>query len=295
MNGSVQTVSALPLLPIRPADGHKGNFGRVLVVAGSRGMSGAAVLCGSASVRGGAGLVTVACPTNVQDTVSVGNPCYLTAGIPLHADGTFTAGAAMLVGEWADAVDVLSVGPGMGNRPDVGELVRDLLHAYPNKPTVLDADGLNVLPPIPDALRTRSAPIVFTPHPGEFARLIGSTTEQVQANRLNLAIGFAANWNAVLLLKGQQTIVTDGARVYVNNTGNPGMATGGTGDVLTGLIAALIGQGMSGFDAAVLGAWVHGRAGDLAADDVGQTALCAVDVLTHLPAALREVERNCWR
>jgi NAD(P)H-hydrate epimerase len=295
MTVSVQNVSALPPLPVRAAAGHKGTFGRILVVAGGRGMSGAAVLCGSAAVRGGAGLVKVACPAAVQDVVAVGNPCYTTAGIPLHADGTLTAGAATAVGEWADQADVLAVGPGLGNRPDVGELVRELLQTTPHKPLVLDADGLNVLSPIPDVVRTRSAPLVLTPHPGEFARLLNVTTEQVQANRLNLAIGFAATWNVVLLLKGPHTVVTDGARVYVNGTGNPGMGTGGSGDVLTGLIAALIGQGMSGFDAAVLGAWVHGRAGDVAAEAVGQTALCAVDILTHLPTVLREVERNSRR
>ena len=161
-----------------------------------------------------------------------------------------------------------------------------------DNPLVLDADALNVLVPIPDGLRNRKAPVVLTPHPGEFARLTGTTTAQVQANRMNTAIGFASRWNVVLVLKGQQTIVTDGGRVYVNSTGNPGMATGGTGDVLTGLTAAFVAQGMGAFEAAVLATWVHGRAGDLAAEAVGQTALCATDVLSHLPMALREVERG---
>ena len=292
MTVSVQNVSALPPLPVRAADGHKGTYGRVLVVAGSRGMTGAAVLCGSAAVRGGAGLVRVACPAAVQDAVAVGNPCYTTAGL---IPGGQPDDYADQVVKLAEAADVLAVGPGLGAFADVRSMVRQVVLTLPHKPTVLDADALNVLPPIPDAIRTRTAPLVFTPHPGEFARLLNTTTEQVQANRLNLAIGFAAAWNAVLLLKGHQTIVTDGARVYVNGTGNPGMATGGSGDVLTGLIAALIGQGMSGFDAAVLGAWVHGRAGDVAAEAVGQTALCAVDILTHLPTVLRETERNSCR
>ncbi len=260
----------------------------MLVVAGSRGMSGAAVLCGSAAVRGGAGLVRVACPADIQAVVASGNPCYTTSGL---------TGADQL-DEYADQVlklatsaDVIAVGPGLGQSDAVRNLVRQLVLAG-DKPLVLDADALNVLSPIPDGLRDRKAPTVLTPHPGEFARLTNSTTAHVQANRLNLAIGFAQQWHAVLVLKGQHTIVTDGSRVYINGTGNPGMATGGTGDVLTGLIAALIGQGMSAFDAAVLGTWVHGRAGDLAADAVGQTALCATDVLSHLPMALREVERG---
>jgi ADP-dependent NAD(P)H-hydrate dehydratase len=287
MTATVQTVSALPLLPVRPADGHKGTFGTVLVVAGSRGMSGAAVLSGSAAVRGGAGLVRVACPADVQAVVASGNPCYLTSGLT----------GSDQQDEYADQVagltksaDVVAIGPGLGKSDAVTALVRQQVLGG-DKPLVLDADALNVLSPIPDTLRERGQPTVLTPHPGEFARLLNTSTEQVQANRLNLAIGFAQQWHVVLLLKGQHTIVTDGSRVYVNGTGNPGMATGGTGDVLTGLLAALAGQGMGAFDAAVLAAWVHGRAGDLAAEAVGQTALCATDVLSHLPAALREVER----
>jgi NAD(P)H-hydrate epimerase len=287
MTPTVQTVSALPLLPVRPADGHKGTFGTVLVVAGSRGMSGAAVLSGSAAVRGGAGLVRVACPADVQAVVASGNPCYLTSGLTGsdHPDDY----AEQVLG-LVKSADVIAVGPGLGRSDGVTAVVRHLVLAG-DKPLVLDADALNALSPIPDALRERQQPTVLTPHPGEFARLLNTSAEQVQANRLNLAIGFATQWHAVLLLKGQHTIVTDGDRVYVNGTGNPGMGTGGTGDVLTGLLAALIGQGMGAFDAAVLAAWVHGRAGDLAADAVGQTALCATDVLSYLPAALREVER----
>ncbi len=286
MTASVQTVSALPLLPVRPADGHKGTFGTVLVVAGSRGMSGAAVLCGSAAVRGGAGLVRVACPADIQAVVAAGNPCYLTSGLT----------GADLVDEYSDQVfglaesaDVVAIGPGLGRSDAVRDVVTQQVLAG-DKPLVLDADALNVLP-LHDKLRVRERPTVLTPHPGEFARLTNSTTAHVQANRLNLAIGFAQQWHVVLLLKGQHTVVTDGSRVYVNGTGNPGMGTGGAGDVLTGLVAALIGQGMTAFDAAVLGAWVHGRAGDLAADVIGMTALCATDVLSHLPMALREVER----
>lgn len=286
MAATVQTVSTLPPLPVRPADGHKGTFGTVLAVAGSRGMSGAAVLFGSAAVRGGAGLVRVACPSDIQAVVASGNPCYLTTGLT----------GSDQVDEYADQVfgleksaDVVAIGPGLGQSQAVRDMVSQQVLAG-EKPLVLDADALNVLTPIPDQLRERKQPVVLTPHPGEFARLLGTTVAQVQANRLNSAIGFASQWHVVLVLKGQQTIVTDGAKVYVNGTGNPGMATGGTGDVLTGLLAALVGQGMGAFDAAVLATWVHGRAGDLAADAVGQTALCATDVLAHLPAALREVE-----
>lgn len=258
----------------------------MLAVAGSRGMSGAAVLCGSAAVRGGAGLVRVACPADIQAVVASGNPCYTTTGLT----------GADHIDEYADQVfglaksaDVVAIGPGMGQSDAVRNLVRRLVKSR-SLPLVLDADALNVLSLVD--LQEREHPTVLTPHPGEFARLTGATVAQVQTNRLNLAIGFAQQWHVVLLLKGQHTIVTDGSRVYVNGTGNPGMATGGTGDVLTGLLAGLIAQGMTAFDAAVLATWVHGRAGDLAAEAVGLTALCATDVLSHLPMALREVERR---
>ena len=289
MPPEVRSVADLPRLPSRPADSHKGTFGRVLVVAGHRGMSGAAILCGSAALRGGAGLVTVACPHDIQPWVAVGNPCYTTTSISQHADGSFSPAASDELYAVAETADVLAVGPGLGTQPTARDLVRQFLLATPHKATVVDADGLNSLFPVPEPLAKRTAPIVMTPHPGEFARLLDIPVPQVQANRQKLAVGFAMKWSAVLVLKGHETIVTDGDHVYVNNTGNPGMATGGTGDVLTGLVAALIGQKMSAFDAAVLGVWAHGRAGDLAAADLGQASLTASDLLNYLPRALREV------
>ncbi len=274
-------------IPARRTDSHKGTFGRVLVVAGSRGMTGAAILCGAAALRGGAGLVQVACPVDVQDIVALGNPCYLTAGLPVAADGTYREAALAAAVPLAEDADVLAIGPGLGHSPDVIDFVRSLLLAVPAKPAVVDADGLRAFigdPPI------RTGPTILTPHPGEFARLVSRTVADVQANREGLAKRLATQFGAVVLLKGAATVVTDGNRLNVNPTGNPGMATGGTGDVLTGLIAAFLGQGLTAFDAATLGAWVHGRAGDVAADDLGQTALTAADVLGYLPAALRAAE-----
>ena len=154
---------------------------------------------------------------------------------------------------------------------------------------MVDADGLNAVARLPPAdWRTCRQPAVLTPHPGEFARLCDQPADAVRDRREELATAYAADHQVVLVLKGHRTLVTDGRRLYRNGTGNPGMATGGTGDVLTGLIAALIGQKLDPFDAAVLGVWAHGRAGDLAAADVGQTALIATDLLVHLPAALKE-------
>ena len=280
----------VPRLPPRPADGHKGTFGRVLVIAGSRGMTGAAVLCGSAALRGGAGLVQVAVPGEVLPTVAAGNPCYLTSSFAQDTRGRLGSSAVdELVGAAAWA-DVVAVGPGLGQSDAVPGLMTALFDRA-NKPLVVDADGLNALARLPAAdWRTRRQPAVLTPHPGEFARLCSQPAEAVRDRREELATAYAAEHQVVLVLKGHRTLVTDGSRLYRNDTGNPGMATGGTGDVLTGLIAALIGQKLDPFDASVLGVWVHGRAGDLAAGVVGQTALIATDLLTYLPAALREVE-----
>jgi NAD(P)H-hydrate epimerase len=292
MSDPLEVIAATPRLPPRQPDGHKGTYGRVLVVAGGRGMTGAAVLCGSGALRGGAGLVQVACPYDIQPVVAAGNPCYLTAGLTHRADGTFNEAGVEELTRLAEPADVLAVGPGLGHREDVGFLVRGLLVAVPNKPVVLDADGLNVLAPLKDGPPERPGPLVLTPHPGEFARLLGIPTAQVQADREGLAAEFGRRHKLVLLLKGHRTVVTDGQRVYRNDTGNPGMATGGSGDVLTGLVAALIGQGLSPFEAAALGAWAHGRAGDLAAGELSQVALTAADLLDYLPRVFLELERR---
>ena len=266
-NPPIERVVDAPRLPPRRADSHKGDYGRVLVIAGSRGFSGAAVLCGRAALRGGAGLVTVACPRDIQDIVAAGDPCYMTFAR--------TEAAADL-----PKADVIAVGPGLGLNS--AELVRELVTQFAG-PLVIDADALAA---VPRGGFARNVPAVLTPHPGEFARMLGVPITEVQADREGLAVGFARAEGVVLLLKGSGTIVTDGRRVYRNTTGNPGMATGGCGDVLTGLIAALLGQGLPPFEAAALGAWVHGRAGDLAAQRLGEVSLVASDVLDSLPAAL---------
>ncbi len=288
-------VADVPPLPPRPADGHKGTFGTVLVVAGSRNMAGAAVLCGTAALRGGAGLVQVACPAAVQAAVAAGFPSYTTFGFRGEGDGTISASAADVVVGWGKKASAVAVGPGLGQGADVTAFVRAVLHGLPNTPVVLDADGLNAVAPFTGDFRDRPGPLVVTPHPGEFARLTGLSASEVVARRESLAAEFAERFGVIALVKGAGTVVTDGRRVYRNSTGNPGMATGGTGDVLTGLIAALLGQGMAPFDAAVLGAWAHGRAGDLAAADLGQTALTSVDLLAHLAPVFRDLEAGGTR
>lgn len=284
-----QIIESIPRIPPRPVDGHKGTFGRVLVIAGSRGMTGAAVLCGSAALRGGAGLVQMAVPGEVLSTVAAGNPCYLTSPFPQDMRGRLSAAAADdLVDVAATWSDVVAVGPGLGQSDAIPRLMSALFQRA-NRPLVVDADGLNALARLPaEEWGTRRHSAVLTPHPGEFARLAGQPAEAVRDRREELATAYAAQRQVILILKGHRTVVTDGTRVYRNETGNPGMATGGTGDVLTGLIAALIGQRLDPFEAAVVGVWAHGRAGDLAAKDLGQTALIATDLLSYLPAALKE-------
>jgi ADP-dependent NAD(P)H-hydrate dehydratase len=287
----VTPVHRLPELPRREHASHKGTYGKVLVVAGCRGMSGGAVLCAHAALRSGAGVVQLACPADVQPVVAAAYPGYTTLGIRQHSDGSFGDGAAEEVIEAARGADVLAVGPGLGRASGTVALVRHLLGRVADTPVVLDADGLFAVSPFADEFR-RAAPFVLTPHPAEFARLTGTVVPKTEAERAEHAVAFARKFGCVLLLKGSGTLVTDGARLYRNATGNPGMATGGSGDVLTGVIAALVGQGMSAFEAAVLGAWVHGRSGDHGAMRLGQTALTATDLIDHLPAAFRELETH---
>jgi NAD(P)H-hydrate epimerase len=265
-------------------DAHKGTAGLVLVVAGSRGMAGAAALCGNAALRGGAGLVKIAAPDAVLDTVAALAPCCTTA--PLPDDGTSIArGAAEVVLRLAEGSHAIAMGPGLGQTEGVATAVYTII-GHATVPIVLDADGLNVLGRhARDVLRTAREPVIVTPHPGEAARLLGIKTREVQADRLETAAELA-QLGAVAILKGAGTVVCDGGRVYVNDTGNPGMATGGAGDVLTGLVAALVASGMAPFDAAVLGVWAHGRAGDLAAQRLGILGMIATDILSCLPEVL---------
>jgi ADP-dependent NAD(P)H-hydrate dehydratase len=279
-------VSAVPHLLARPADAHKGTFGKVFVIAGSLGLSGAAVLSGSGALRSGAGLVQVATPEPVALVVAAGNPCFMTAPLAADGHGRLARISLPLLLEQAAAASAVVLGPGLGQSDDVAAVVRTLVTEV-TVPLLLDADALNVLGKHPDVLRQRQRPTVLTPHPGEFGRLIGRSTHDVQANRQPLAIAFARTFGIVLVLKGAGTIVTDGRQVFVNTTGNPGMATGGSGDVLSGVVGALLAQGMQAFAAAVLGVYVHGLAGDLARDARGETGLIATDVIEQLPTAFR--------
>ena len=281
----MKRITDIPKPPQRPADAHKGTAGLVLVVAGSRGMAGAAALMGNAALRGGAGLVKIATPDVALDTVAALAPCCTTA--PLPDDGASvkpTAAGRILT--LAAEQHVLAMGPGLGQTLGVKSVVRAVLVGI-QIPVVLDADALNVLAPdAAVALQKARVPLVITPHPGEAARLLGTSAKDVQTDRQGAAMRLVG-LGTVAVLKGAGTVVCDGRRVYVNETGNPGMATAGSGDVLTGLTAALMASGMEPFSAAVLAVWAHGRAGDLAAERMGVLGLTALDILGCLPEVLR--------
>ena len=316
----MKKITRVPSLPRRSPDANKGDFGHVLIVGGAVGMSGAVALAGRAAARGGAGLVTIATAAHNQPIVAALVPEPLTVPLPQRPDGRIDPGPAgatlrSAAGRWT----VLAAGCGWGTADDrfardsvtlIGELAARI-----GGPTVLDADGLNLLATCGDACKTSfsrdpkgSAPsrdpkgsafrllgqrLILTPHPGEMSRLLDRPTKQIQADRVAAAAEAVERFRgAIVVLKGAGTVVTDGQRYYLNTTGNPGMATGGTGDVLTGLLAGLLAQGLDPFDAAVLAVYLHGLAGDLAARKVGMASLIAGDLVDFLGAAIMRHQRG---
>ena len=276
----------LPRLPARSPESHKGDYGRALLVGGSRGMTGAIALSGMAALRGGAGLVTLAVPESVLDVVAGFDPCYMTVPLPEHDNrpGQVCAPARTKIQTLADNATCVAFGPGVG-RSDGLDLLVAWLYEHLPQPLVIDADGLNGLANRPDGLNDPGGPRILTPHPGEFRRVVGeeiSDRDSAEAKAQQLA----RDHGIIIVLKGHRTFVTDGARTYHNPTGNPGMATGGSGDVLTGIITALICQGIPSFDAAQLGVYLHGLAGDLAAQELGEVGMIASDLIKCLPAVI---------
>jgi NAD(P)H-hydrate epimerase len=277
------------LLPERRCDGHKGTFGRVAVIAGSVGYTGAAALTSMAALRSGAGLVYLGTPSSVNDVMEIKLTEVITKPMAETAERTLSPDALPAIRELLEGADSLALGPGISRNEETRSLVASVV-ADVSIPTVIDADGLNALTPEVIARRSGEAPVVLTPHPGEMARLTGSTIADVMADRDAVARDVAARARATVLLKGAGTVIADpSGELYLNPTGNSGLASGGTGDVLTGAIAALLGQGIDPTEAAALGAWVHGHAGDLAAEALGETGMTAGDVLDHLPFAFMDV------
>jgi len=276
------------LVQSRAADAHKGDFGRVLVVAGSVGKTGAAHLSAMGALKSGAGLVTVATPRSAQAIVAAMAPEYMTEPLEETASGGVDFAALDRVLEME--TDVIAVGPGLGAAPGTVAFVHGLVERA-GVPLVLDADALNAFVEDPDRLMGRDGvDIVITPHPGEMARLLGVTVDEVQADRVECARGFAENHKVHVVLKGHRTVIaTPEGRVFVNLTGNPGMATGGTGDVLTGMVGAWFGQLLDAEAAAKVAVYIHGLAGDLAEADEGEIAMTATDLLARLGDAVLEL------
>ncbi len=271
------------------ADSHKGMFGHVLLVGGSRGMAGAMGLAGKGALRSGAGLVTIATADVCQPTVASFEPSYMTVPLPADEQGRIAKAAHRRIAEVATKCTSIGCGPGMQHTPDVDYLVGRMWLEFA-QPMVFDADALNALATQPDLFPRHAGPRIVTPHPGEFARLVG-IPKLIPQERVERAKDLAIRGNIIVVLKGHRTIVTDGHDFYENTTGNPGMATGGCGDVLTGIISALVGENLSPFAAAQLGVYVHGMAGDLAAAALGQTSMIASDLLEFLPEAFRRAAR----
>lgn len=277
------------LIPKRNPDTDKRDYGRVLVVAGSPGYSGAAYFTSFAAIMTGSGLVILAAPETIYPILAVKLNEVIVRSFSAIPGGGFSKRALIGIKEEADQADVLAVGPGLSRHPQTAALVKDLLLGI-NKPVILDADGLNAFEGREKALRRHRGPLVVTPHQGEFARLTGKSREEIQSQKTSLVKQFAETTGAVVLLKGNRTLVAspDG-ELYENQSGNPGMATAGTGDILTGIIASLAGQKILLYAAACLGAYLHGTAGDLAAKEKGEYGLIASDILDKIPQAIKTV------
>ena len=269
------------IFPKRSPESQKGDYGRVFILAGSEGMLGAAILCSRGALRVGAGLVYLGIPQNVRDILNLATPEVIVVGGDSSQD-YFTA---------LQKANVLAIGPGLGSRREVA---RDLLFKlsedkYPF-PIVLDADGLNAFSSDPGTFAKLNLKLILTPHPGELARLLGTKIEEIQRNRKAVAREAAKIFNSILVLKGHQTVVADASgNLYINKTGNPGMASAGVGDVLTGMLAGLIAQGIAPWEASVAGVHLHGLAGDLAAKEKGEYGMIAGDLVENIAYAIQKI------
>lgn len=287
---SILTEDVRQLLPARSLQGHKGTHGRGILVAGSEGMTGAAILAGKAALRSGIGLLQMVVPQGLAGGIDLA----LTEATIWAAEGEklLNGNAWSVISERAEKAQALAMGPGLGQDPELLLVLEEVLRNL-SLPVVLDADALNVLAKEPGILGWRQGrgPLILTPHPGEMARLCGCTTEEVQANRLELAISKAVEWGSIIVLKGAITIIAapDG-RAFLNPTGNPGLGTGGTGDVLTGSILAWLAQGVEPLAAACLAVYLHGKAADQLASQLGWSGYTATEVADQLPKARRTLE-----
>ena len=270
----------LNILPDRAVDGHKGDFGKVLLLCGSRGYTGAAYLAAMGALRCGSGLVFLGVPECIYAIEAVKLNEAIVFPLP-DEGGKLSVEAIPEILERLPKLDAVLVGPGLGQSDGVLEVVKTVLECA-ECPVVLDADGINVMAAHKDILRGRTNPTILTPHAGEFARLGGRAEDRQTA-----AEDMARDLGCIMLLKGYNTVITDGTETYINPTGNPGMAVGGSGDVLSGIIVSLLGQGIAPLEAVAIGAWLHGAAGDICAKDIGQYGMLPSDMVNVLPRLLK--------
>ncbi len=278
---ALDQASVLSLLPERDPFGHKGTFGKVLLLCGSRGFTGAAYLAAMGALRTGAGLVFLGVPESIYavEAIKLNEPVVF----PLpDDDGKLSESAIPEILRRLPQMDAVLIGCGLGQSKGTLAVVKAVLE-HAKCPVVLDADGINVLTEHKYILRGRAYPTILTPHDGEFLRFGGTIVE----DRMASAACFSREWNSIVLLKGHRTCITDGINGYINQTGNPGMAVGGCGDVLAGMIAGLLGQGLPPLEAAACGAWLHGAAGDLCAEEFGQYGMLPTDMLTRIPRLMK--------
>ena len=269
------------LLPVRCRDTHKGDYGKILLLCGSRGFTGAAALAAMGALRTGAGLVYLAVPERIYaiEAVKLTEPVVL----PLPDEGGKLCAASIPeIAALLPKMDAVLIGCGLGQSEGTPAVLRAVLEEFAG-PVVVDADGINLLARHMDILRERHAPTILTPHAGEFARIGGNN----EADRVAETERFAKEYGCILLLKGHETVISDGEETYVNQTGNPGMAVGGSGDVLSGIIVSLLGQGIEPLTAASCGAWLHGKAGDICAEEIGQYGMLPTDMVEVLPRLLK--------
>ena len=272
----------LALFPPRLNNTHKGNYGKDLLLCGSQGYTGAASFAAMGALRVGAGLVFLALPESIYtiEAIKLNEPIVL--ALP-DEDGKYAATAIQQIRTMMQGKDVILVGPGMGQSPNTAEITCSILREFQGT-VILDADGINVMRDHIDILRERTYPTILTPHDGEFIRIGGN----LAVNRISAVTSLAKDLGVIVLLKGYRTIITDGNSCYLNTTGNPGMATGGSGDILAGMITGLVGQGIAPIQAAACAAWLHGAAGDFCAEQIGQYGMLPSDILDVLPRLLKQ-------
>lgn len=271
----------LDLLPDRKPESHKGDYGKILLLCGSRGYTGAAALAAMGALRAGAGLVYTAVPESIYAIEAIKLTEAIVTPLP-DRDGKLSTAAISEIRTLMQQKDAVLIGPGLGQSAGTFAAVKAVLEEF-SGPVVLDADGINLIAQHKDLLRGRTGQTILTPHAGEFARIADVCT----ADRLADAVAFASKYGVILLLKGHRTVITDGKAAYINPNGNPGMAVGGSGDVLAGIIVSLLGQGLKPLEAAACGAWLHGAAGDYCAKEIGQYGMLPSDMLPVLPRLLK--------